>query len=789
MKKLQYALIALVLGLVALVILTPLDEIIVYRLFPDFPENQNETLKLSGLKEKASIAYDENGIPHIEAQNLSDLSYAIGLAHGRYRGFQMDLLRKFAAGRLSELLGNQKALTSTTIEFDLAMRGWAFEKKASFKESELPKEDLMILNSYAKGVNAAMQRWPSIEHRILQTTPRKWEPRDTLLVGLLQAWSLTHNWEQEALRFSFAWELGMEKAKAIYPFGPLYDYGTLKGEENVSLPMSYAPEVLQVLSERGNSKGKIKTTAFGDLMKIRPFASNAWATKKEGQLPVLNNDMHLTHSLPGLIFLQSISMPGLKAIGAAMPGLPFLISGFNGKVAWGVTSAVADVADLVIERPEDVKSEKVKINIKGEDSKSLTIRRSKNGPIFNDMYPGQLPEGAPLIAIRFKTPEVAKSMGALYRANRAQNIFELRDALMKIPAPIQNVMAADTQGNIGFFSTGSVPLRKNHRGVFPVPGWTEKYAWKGWTPKEEMPFGANPKENFLANNNNLVHNAYKNLPIFHIDAAASHRFDRINEIASPSQSPEKLRSHQMDNYLIRARLIAPILIEELSRISSLSETELEALNLLKSWDYTSSPKSPQASLFNMTYKKAAHMALNNHVSPALASSFLKQRYSPGVADLWFKNKDHFIWSGQRGKILLTAFRETISELTDKFGDRPEAWAWGKAHFIRPTHPFGKRRILSFLNLESAPLAGGFDSLWKAHFNFADKDNYQVVAGPVYRFSIDLNRPTKAGFMTDTGASGWPLSPHYGDLYEKWKKGEMISIEEKQNNWPVLELVP
>ncbi|MEX0799126.1 MAG: penicillin acylase family protein, partial [Bacteriovoracaceae bacterium] len=579
----------------------------------------------------------------------------------------------------------------------------------------------------------------------------------------------------------------------------------------MGLPPKAAPEALEFLQEifvknnfnEKSAPNKKLQSSLGDLMQLRPAASNAWAVGESlssSGAPILHNDMHLTHSLPSLIFLQHLKMPGLNVSGATMPGLPFMISGYNGKVAWGVTSAVADVVDLVIEKPDPanpdsvlnqrrhcpIKTKKVVIKVKDKSDQEFEVRSTCNGPVLNDLYPNFLPENSPILAIRLKLPNVQESFGHLYQANQAQDVFELRDALMRIPGPIQNVMAGDHQGNIGFFATGSVPKRINHRGAFPIPGWLEKYEWKGWMSKDEMPKSFNPEKDYFINANNLIHNVYKNTPFFHVEAAPSHRFDRIKEklLGLETKDQAGLQNIQKDTFLYRASKILPHALEDLNAAKGWDSFEQAALKRLSDWDYSSGSDSKGSAIFMSFYRKALHEALENKLDPSALYAFLKQRYSANVADLWFKRKDHPVWDNphtpkveERSSNLVLAFKKSVKELREKLGDDIENWRWGELHYHRPTHTFGKKNVLSFFNLPKVPMAGGLDSVWKAHFNLNDfGDPFKVAAGPVYRFSIDLANPEKAGYSTDTGASGWPLSPHYSDQHELWKKGELIPIE-------------
>jgi penicillin G amidase len=808
-------------------IFTPLGPIITYRLNPSFPKIQTEELKLAGLTQKVSVYFDDYGVPHIEAQNLADLVRATGFVHARYRFFQLDVLRRFASGRISELVGDQKALSSSTVEFDLAMRGWGFSERVKIDLSVLPEVDQQIITAFSDGINQGMQTYPSIEHRILGVTPEPWQYEDTLLVSLLQAWSITHNWEQEAVKLALALNLGSEMSEKIYPQDPLYSEGTLDRQTSKrSLPPGIVPEMKSFLKE---IVGTIVSTtnatdyALGDTLELKPSASNAWVvggTRSLSGMPILSNDMHLTHALPSMLFLQHLKMPGLNIIGTTMPGLPFLINGYNGFVAWGSTSAVADVVDLVVEkedlsRPGFVLNEskdcaithnEITIKVKGESERKFNLRRTCNGHVFNDMYPNFFPKNAPLVSLRFEIPNVQESFGHLLRANQAKTIYELRDHLMKIPNPIQNITAADQDGNFGFFTTGSVPLRDHHRGTFAIPGWLKKYEWSGWTKALDMPAGFNPSTGMLVNGNNLVHDPLKNWPIFHVEAAPNYRYAQIKErlLKKDKHTQDSVMAIQTDVYLKRAELILPSLLQDLGVISSFNEIEHQALMQLQKWDLKSDGDSIGTSIFFALYRKAILLALNNKVSESTVHAFVKQRYSTNVADQWFLEMDHPIWDNpetkeiieKRSDIILQAYRMSINDLVKNLGPDPLKWQWGKLHTIQPRHLFGSKKILDFFNLKKIPLAGSLDSVWKAHFNLSEQQEpFKTVAGPVTRLIIDMGKPEEAMYSIDTGQSGWPLDPHYSDQYEKWQKGELIpmvrnmdQIKEKFSD-RVLSLVP
>jgi penicillin G amidase len=800
-----------VLGLLVVLKVTPLGVILKYKFFPHYPKNKAEKLTMQGLKNPVEVYFDEYGVPHIEAQNIPDLTRAVGFIHARYRFFQLDILRRFASGRIAELVGEQKILGSTTVDFDLAMRGWGIHHKSQVDLNSLNATDRELLTAMTDGINQGANAFRPVEYDILGVEPEPWTVADTLSVSLLQAWSITHNWEQEAVRFNIALSLGLEMAEKIYSNDPLPTRSTIEkaNKSKIPLPERVAQEIINLFPvkpktvDAGNLQNNYSLSA---LAQLRPSASNAWVVGKSrsnSNMPILSNDMHLTHSLPSMLFLQHIKAPGLDAIGGTMPGLPFLIGGHNGKVAWGATSAVADVVDLIIEKidPNDKnyvlnESKKCpmsydleKVNVRDGAkmiTREYTIRRTCNGALVNDIYPKFLPADAPMVAIRWELPNVESSLSHLLKANMANNVDELREHLMHIPSPVQNITASDISGNIAFFSTGSVPIRKNHRGTFPVPGWLKKYEWDGWTKIEDMPYVKNPAADYIVNTNNQVVDPLVHRPLFHIDSAPSYRFERAESLILEKKKHDRdsIQKVQLDHILLRAKRVAPAMLADLQNAKiEMNDQQKQALSYLQAWDYNSHANSQAMTIFMTMYRESILKVFSEKLTVAAQNLFLQQRYSTTTVDTWFDDAEHVIWDDLstpkkelRSDVVLHAFNAALKILNEKLGPDISKWNWGQLHYYQPKHLFGSKSILNFFNLERIGLNGSLDSVWKAHFNLHHtEDPFKVVAGPVFRLAIDMADIQSAQYSIDTGVSGWPLDPHYGDIYQKWQQGELIPM--------------
>jgi penicillin amidase len=784
---------------------------IAYKISPDYPKDKPGEGELPGLKNPVTVFIDSAGVPHIEALDEEDLLRAVGYMQGRARFFEMDILRRFARGRLSELVGDQPILGSSTVEFDLAMRGWGFDRQSEEDAAALDAEMKRLMEAYTDGVNRALVRYRPIEYRLLRVEPEPWKAGDIFAVGRLTAWSVTHNWQQEAVRLLLALYGGIDRSEKIYPNdwwrGPV----SIKSEApKREMPPAIAPELRTMFPPRPPVRsapppqGIGMRTAAAATASIEA-ASNSWvisgALSASGK-PMTANDPHMTHMLPSILFQQHMKCPGLDAIGATVPGLPYPVFGHNASVSWGVTSAVGDVVDLYIEKssassPDEYetpagpkKFEKSEETIKVRDGdrfykRTFRIRRTVHGPALNDMYPGLFPDWAPVVALRWDTTGAAGSMTAMSRALRAADVRSFRKEMLSVVTPVSAFTAADSSGNIAIFATGSLPLRKGHLGTFPVPGWLPAYEWSGMVKPEDMPVAVSA-DGFFAHGNNLMEEPDRGRVFINADSAPSYRLERISELIQAKKNHDwrSMAEIQKDVFLFRGKRIAPAMISDLGSFNDLTMTEKAALDVLKAWDFHAAPESPGPVVFFLTYREAIIEAMGDELDRNGIEFMLSQRYSTNVADQWFEDTDHVVWDDRlsfatekRRDAVRAAFRRAVAQASTAQGPDPNKWRWGALHDMHFKHLFGsKRAIAGFFNLPQSEAGGALDSVWKSHFDLGHPETpFRAMAGPAYRQVVDMADTAHGHWIIDTGSSGWAGSPNYGDQHLLWKRGELIPM--------------
>ncbi|MFH1531924.1 MAG: penicillin acylase family protein [Pseudomonadota bacterium] len=780
-----------------------------YRVTPDYPKAVEETLDLPGLDGPVTIYFDPWGVPHIDAGNETDLLRAVGFVHGRDRFFQMDMLRRMARGRLSELLGAQPAGHGTTVEVDRTMRMWGMDADADADEATMSPELKVLMEAYCDGVNQAVALRLPLEYRLLRAAPAPWRPGDSFAVGRLLAFGLSHNWKQELYRFLMALEGGARRADVLYPSEALDfagDAATLPGRDpDKVLPPALAPELLEYLDTLASpppSGHRVADAGFG--FEGLYGGSNAWVVggdHTQSGKPILANDPHMTHLLPSLMVQQHIRCPGLHAIGVTAPGLPYVLIGHNDRVAWGNTTAVSDAQDLYVEKPAGdgavltpegplpLQTAEIVITVRKNKRKRtehrFTLRTSRHGPLLNDLYPELLPPGAPLVAVRWETTGAGLTVASVRKANKAATAAAFREAMQAMSTPVQNVVVADVDGAVGFFRWGRAAIRRNHRGTFPAPGWLAKYDWARMAEAEEMATAEAGPEGIFVTGNNLARDPRYGGEVFQIDAAPPYRVQRIRQLlrsAGRHTAGDHMGFHR-DTKLLRAKRFMPGIIEDLRGMDDLDDVETEALRILENWNFDAGPEDPAPAIFFSLVREAGLTGLRDELSDAGLQFVLTLPYPYATWDHWFTRVDHPGWDDRgtpevetRTDVVREAFRTVVGELRLAQGEQPHEWAWGQLHSFLVRHPFGRKKALRRLNLPRVPAGGGWDSIWKTHFALSDPDDpFRTEAGPVYRQVIDLADIHHAHWILDTGASGWPDSPHYRDQYALWREGEYVPM--------------
>ena len=725
-------------------------------------------LAVAGIHDEVTIARDADGVPTISAGNDDDLMFGLGFAHAQDRLFQMEVQRRYGAGRLAEIFG------AAAVPVDIQMRVLGLYRAAEAEWPHLSPQLQHAIEAYCAGVNAyvAAQGWRlPPEFLLLRFKPERWKPADTLVWGKLMDFQLGGNYRGELLRARLAQSVSPDDLAFLYPEYP-------KG----------APTTLAALTPlyRGLPFAQLYAALPPALGPI--YASNNWVVDGAHTLsgkPLLANDPHLGFSAPGVWYLARLKTPEREIAGATVAGTVVVVIGHNDKIAWGLTTTTADIEDLFIEKldPNDpthymvadaslpFRTRQETIAVRDGAPVTLSVRATRHGPVVSDMLPpGTIEPGYVLALSTTFLDAEDRSAEAIWEINRASDWSEFRDALKKFVGPPQNIVYADTSGTIGFIAAGRIPIRKSGDGWLPVPGWSGDYDWQGFIPFDELPQATNPAAGFFVSANNKI--VPKNYPYFiSRDWDVPDRFERITELlqATPRQSPEASATIEADTLSIMARDLVPLM----TRITPSSDLAREAVARLKQWDFHMDADKVEPLLFTAWLRAFARLVLFARLGPAAADYWdLRPRVMEAILTErpeWCadpKAPGRETCETRLGEALDAA----LDQLRQAYGNEMARWQWGRAHIAYFPNAFWERIPLlrDWLRI-TIPTPGARDTVNVGPSEIRDDAHpFEQRFGAGLRIITDLAHPQDARMMIAPGQSGNPLSEHYADLLRPWR---------------------
>jgi len=760
MRKALVILVSVLLALALL--LTSVSAVLIQRSFTPV----DGVVEIKGLKSAVQVYRDSWGVPHIYADNEDDLFLAQGYTQAQDRLWQMELHRRMGSGTLAEAFGE------AALESDKFFRAIGLRRCAAASYQSLNPAMQGVLQSYCRGVNAfisANKDSLPIEFTILGFKPADWAPTDSLAVSELIAWELGKNWEVELTRGHLVQKLGGEKA------------GQLLAPYPQTGPLVIPPELMAC------PLGTV--VASGLHQGSDCLGSNNWVVdgqKTVSGKPLLANDPHLSVMMPSIWYETGLHGAGFEVVGVSLPGCPLINIGRNRDISWGITNLPADTQDFYIEKLNpanglqyeakgewkrlQVIEEEIKIRGRGEAEK-LQVRITRHGPLMDNVIKGlEQP-----LALQWAGYGNSRLLESVYHLDQAGNWNEFRDALQYWDAPSQNIVYADKDGNIGYQSTGQIPIRNKGQGTVPVPGWTGDYDWMGYIPYKELPSVLNPSTHFIATaNNKVVSDNYSYFMTY--DWSPPYRAQRITDLlkAKEKLSVQDFRDIQADVYDIPAGIFTPYVLQ----LEPSTAQEKQALEILGKWDYNDRANEPAPAIYQVFYVKLLKNILQDKLGEPLFSDYLRAMGGSGDVHAIFmegimRDKDSAWFDDARtparetrDDIVKQSLADALAELSGKFGPDPAKWQWGDIHATWFRHPLGRIPGLdAVFSLGPVPTAGSRYTVNVAAFDYSNP--YSVVALPSYRQIIDWSDPDKSLAMHTTGQSGLAFSPHYGDMLPKW----------------------
>lgn len=545
------------------------------------------------------------------------------------------------------------------------------------------------------------------------------------------------------------------------------------------------------------------------------IGSNSWVVgpglSSTGK-PLLANDPHLQVGIPGIwtqvgLHCRSVGTAcPFDVSGFAFSGLPGVVIGHNAKIAWGFTNLGPDVSDFYLEKvsgstyqrdgeqvPLTVRHET--ISVAGGADVPITIRSTVHGPIISDVIDSLAKVGAnPTVAGKPVKATYAVSLAwtglipnrtadAIFALDSATDFGSFRQAARLFAVPAQNLIYADTSGNIGYQAPGMIPVRRSSTpgappGYWPAPGWDSRYDWTGWVPFDQMPYVYNPPEGFIVTANQAV--TATSTPFLTTEWDYGFRSQRIRDLISSHTkiTPQDMAAIQLDTY----DSFAPTLVQALLKVDlSKDSFTRSAQDLLRGWNYTQpadkSRSSASAAYFNAVWAKILQYTFGDQagLSPDGGSRWMVvvTQLLKDPTNAWWDDKTTPGVVENESEILRRALVDARLELTEELGKDPVTWRWGRLHTVTLTHQvMGDPSVPQLVRdvFDRGPIAvpGGssvVDAMgWDASSSFA------VDWGPSMRMVVDLGDLDASRWVNQTGESGHPFSSNYDDQIDAWATG-------------------
>lgn len=737
--------------------------------------NTRATLHLDGLTAAVTVTRDDRGVPWIAAQSAGDAYVALGYVHAQDRFFQMEMMRRLGQGRLAELIG-RPGLGS-----DRFMRTLGLYRLARTAAADLDPETRAAVEAYAKGVNAFLNQPGNalpLELKLLFAAPEPWDIADSLVWQKLMGLQLSGNWSEELSRAAVIAKLGPDRAAELYPDAAAASPVTL-----AALPADFLSALRLAMDEV-----------------VRPtLASNIWAVagaRTTTGAPLLANDPHLNFQSPNLWYLAGLSYPGVRLVGATVPGVPFHLLGHNGSLAWGFTTTHGDTQDLFIETPtpdgrgyvlpdggtQAFDSREEVIAVRFGDAERLIVRASRHGPIVSDILPAGELAGLgtkPVVALSatLLAPE-DHSSDAIFAMARAQSVADFTNAARRFHAPQQNVMYAD-RASIGYLAVGRIPLRASPAcdGMVPADGAAGTCDWTGWAAFEQQPQSVDPATGYLINANNKV--VADDYPVLIAkEWHEGYRARRIADVlgATPPFSLQDMRTLQQDRISLMARELLPVLLDLLAP----AEKGHPLAHQLATWDGAMTPERAEPLIFALWMERVKSALLADDLGdlqselwgarPTLIKSILTARPQ------WCDDVTTDAVEDCAGQVT-KAWTDALGWLDVNTGTRRAEWTWGRWHVARFDHPL-------FATIPGLRALGGFKIATGGDDYTVNRGSFAGTGAPVpfkhrhgagYRAVYDLADLNRSLFSTAGGQSGHLLSGHFDDFLEDWAEGRYFPL--------------
>ena len=764
-----------------------------------YQPNYSGEITLKNLSEDVTIYFDEIGAPHINAQNQNDAYTALGYVHAQDRLWQMELIRRIASGRLSEIFGKE------VLDKDIFFAGLGIEEAAEETIANLDKnsEAYILTQAYLDGINQFIEEGKTpVEFTLVGVKKEKYTIKDIYNVFGYMAFSFAVAHKTDPLLTEIKEKLGVSYLNELLG----------SSNENLTIIKTSIPDKMNA------TISKTVAAIMDDLPVSSLIGSNSWviaSEKTKNGKVIFANDPHIGFSQPSVWYQSHIKTPNFEIYGFNIALMPFPLLGHNSEYAYGLTMLANDDLNFYIEENNPVNSAQYKtsegyenykiinktIHIKNEKDTTFQVKFTKHGPIMNGLI-SHLEDERPIAMNWIYTQLNNEQLDIIYGMSHSKSLGDFQQAVAKIKAPGLNVMYGDAKDNIAWFASAKLyQLRDSLSTKTYLNGVSGTDEIIEYLPFEENPKAINPPWHYVYSANNQTDSVRGKLyPGYY---QPQDRAKRIVELLEEKDdfTKEDVAKMMFDVKSSTVSEIANNLLKSLDK-SKLSVSEQKVVEILKNWDGTYLKNSVGATIYNRFLFEFLKATYKDELG-ANFELFINSQLQDEVLPIQIHRKQSVWWDDitttskveGRAEIILNSFKETFSFLKNQLGENEEDWHWSRVISVEHEHVIGKTGGLlrRFFNVGPFETIGGNEVINNQIFKLDSTGYYKVTAGPSTRRIVDFSDVENSLAILPTGQSGNVFSKHYKDQAQKFLNGEFekmnLNKEEIKKSKNVLVLKP
>ena len=743
-------------------------------------------ITLNNIEQETTVYFDDYGIQHIYAKSHLDAVTALGYVQAQDRLWQMELMRRIAPGRLSELFG-EDLIKNDQFFINIGIDEYS---KKSVANLDSTSPEYQLLESYLKGINQFIDEGVTpLEYQLIGLKKEHFTLVDTYNVLGYMAFSFAMAQKTDPLLSALIEKLGIDYVK--------------------ELPINIDPESVLIKSSKADTDHYIDmVSSINTILKTTPIppfvGSNSWVIggdKTESGKVIFANDPHIGFSQPSVWFEAHLASPDYEMYGYFLPIIPFPLLGHNKQIAYGLTMFENDDIDFYKEKndPENsniyqipdgyatYKNTTKLIKVKGQKDLQFNYKTSRHGPIINKTL-RTVNETSPIAMSWIYTQMENHLMEAIYRMSTARNKEDFKKGVSMIHAPGLNVMYGDAKGNIGWWASAKLYKLNSHvNSKFILDGASGKDDKIAFLDFSENPMAENPPWNYVYSANNQPDSIAGMLyPGYYLP---EDRAKRIVHLLESKDNWNKTSTAKMITDVTSS--VSGTLIEELTEVvdyHSFDTNVQKALDILQLWDGSNEIDEVAPTIYNKFIYEYLSTTFKDEMGATLYQQFNETHLMKRVIADQLLRKESIWWDDintpaiveTRKDILSKSLISTVRALENQFGKDIDTWNWGRVHVIEHQHPLGSVDLLKdFFNVGPFPINGASEVINNLAYKRDSTGMYQVRNGPSTRRIIDFNDVENSWSILPTGQSGNPFSKHYQDQASMYNKGTFRKMKMNQ----------